>query len=68
MSQPRTDHWAKMKHTATNFVVKMPEAVVITKRKNIKCRGFHPSLSRHTILSKGQTGTLVDRQKFVPKK
>ena len=33
MTQTRTDHWAKMKHTATNFVVKMPEAVVITKRK-----------------------------------
>jgi len=33
MTQKRTDHWAKMKHTATNFVVKMPEAVVITKRE-----------------------------------
>ena len=33
MTQTRTDHWAKMKHTATNFVVKMPEAVVITKRE-----------------------------------
>ncbi|CAK8690549.1 unnamed protein product [Clavelina lepadiformis] len=32
MTQSKTDHWAKMKHKATNFVVKMPEAVVITKQ------------------------------------
>jgi len=46
MSQSRTDHWSKMKHQATNFVLKMPEAVAITKRMScgqnrmLKCSSF----------------------------
>uniref|UniRef100_H2ZEG8 Uncharacterized protein n=1 Tax=Ciona savignyi TaxID=51511 RepID=H2ZEG8_CIOSA len=32
MQQNRTDHWSKMKHRATNFSLKMPEATVITKQ------------------------------------
>ncbi|XP_002131471.1 uncharacterized protein LOC100179625 [Ciona intestinalis] len=32
MQQSRTDHWSKMKHQATNFTLKMPEATVITKQ------------------------------------
>ena len=33
MKRTQTDHWAKMKHLATTFDVKMPEVFVLKKRK-----------------------------------